>query len=538
MTISKLAVISALSLAAVCQDVTFQAGTRLVEMQVVVSGKDGKPVLDLTRDDFTLLDGGKPRPIAFFLAPAKLMETAPKAQALPAGLFSNRPEYAPAAPQSVTCVLMDDLNSGVEERTFIRAQVMQFLRSYNGRDPIALYTLRTRLAVVHDFTDDPVALIEKVKALRVDMVVGSAESVGDLQREAQAVQALMAQAMGVPAPDASADLSSMQQDDRIRITVRAMEQIARRLAGVPGRKNLVWIGNGMAMTTAAGMTQVEGTASPALRSYRAEYARAVRALNDAGVAVYPVDAKGLAGWTPAMAAGALSGRRSGSIAASQAMLTSMTQDTLSGMRAFAEATGGVVTRNSNDLAAGIRGALEDAKASYTLAFYAAEESAEERSLQLKLRGAGLQARHRKSYIPAPAGRADELSATDVQELLSSPIAPTAILLNARVERDGRTLKVLLQIEPNNVSMTKQGGKTTGELMMWLAQKKSDGRFSSTSGKMGFQLDEQQWTKAQSGGLVLTQEVTAAPDTVVLRIAVRDMRSGATGAVDVTVGRIP
>jgi VWFA-related protein len=525
MTIFKLAVISALSLAAACQDVTFQAGARLMEMQVVVSGKDGKPVLDLTKDDFTLLDGGKPRTIAFFLAPAKPAETAPRAGALPAGLFSNRPEYAPAAPQSVTCVLMDDLNSGVEERTLIRAQVMQFLRSYNGRDPIALYTLRTRLAVVRDFTDDPAALIEKAKALRVDMVVGSSESVGDLRREAQAVQVLMAQAMGAPAPDVSADLSSM-------------EQLGRRLAGVPGRKNLVWIGNGMALTTAAGMTQVEGTASPALRSYGAEYARAARAMNDAGLAVYPVDAKGLAGWTPAMAAGALPGRRSGSLAVSQAMLTSTTQDTLSGMRAFAEATGGVVTRNSNDLAAGIRGALEDAKVSYTLAFYAAEESTQERALQLKLRGAGLQARYRKSYIPAPAGRAAELSATGVQELLSSPIAPAAILLNARVERDGRTLRVLLRIEPNNVSMTKQGGKTTGELMVWLAQKQSDGRFSSTSGKMEFQLDEQQWAKAQAGGLVLTQEVAAAPDAVVLRIAVRDLRSGATGALDAAVSRIP
>lgn len=44
---------------------TFQAGTRLVEVDVVVRNRNG-PVIGLIKDDFTLLDEGKPQQISVF----------------------------------------------------------------------------------------------------------------------------------------------------------------------------------------------------------------------------------------------------------------------------------------------------------------------------------------------------------------------------------------------------------------------------------------------------------------------------------------
>src|SRR6476660_9788529 len=43
-----------------------KVATRLVQVNVVVTDKKGEPIRGLTKDDFTLLDSGKPQTISFF----------------------------------------------------------------------------------------------------------------------------------------------------------------------------------------------------------------------------------------------------------------------------------------------------------------------------------------------------------------------------------------------------------------------------------------------------------------------------------------
>lgn len=71
----------------------FHAGTRLVEVEVVVRGKRvgftaGRPVTGLTKDDFTVLDQGKPQRIDVFRAGTASAGT-PSAPLAP-GAVSNR----------------------------------------------------------------------------------------------------------------------------------------------------------------------------------------------------------------------------------------------------------------------------------------------------------------------------------------------------------------------------------------------------------------------------------------------------------------
>ena len=68
----RFAVVVALSIpvAAASQDTqerpTFRSGVQYIEVDVRVTDKDGRPVRDLTADDFTLLEDGKPQPITTF----------------------------------------------------------------------------------------------------------------------------------------------------------------------------------------------------------------------------------------------------------------------------------------------------------------------------------------------------------------------------------------------------------------------------------------------------------------------------------------
>ena len=83
---------------------TFRTGARLVEVQVVATVKGGQPARGLTEADFEVLENGKPQKIAFFAQPPERLVERP--QPLPAGLFTNRPEYSAGSPRGVTAIVL------------------------------------------------------------------------------------------------------------------------------------------------------------------------------------------------------------------------------------------------------------------------------------------------------------------------------------------------------------------------------------------------------------------------------------------------
>src|SRR5579863_1472029 len=85
---------------------TFHAGTRLVEIEVVVRDKQG-PVTGLTRDDFTLLDQGKRQRIDVFRAGQA--DTRKRTAPLAPGAVSNRVNSRGESLPSATVLLFDQL---------------------------------------------------------------------------------------------------------------------------------------------------------------------------------------------------------------------------------------------------------------------------------------------------------------------------------------------------------------------------------------------------------------------------------------------
>src|SRR5580692_6079493 len=88
---------------------TFSAATKLVEVDVVARGKDG-PATGLTKEDFTLLDNGKPQKISFFsvrVARTSGPVSGLAAVPLPAGAVSNRLERGGEVSGNTTVLLID-----------------------------------------------------------------------------------------------------------------------------------------------------------------------------------------------------------------------------------------------------------------------------------------------------------------------------------------------------------------------------------------------------------------------------------------------
>ncbi len=192
---------------------------------MIVRDKHG-PVGDLTKNDFEIFEKGKPRQIASFSI-ARASDRPQKASLAP-NTFSNRANGQGDAPVSATVLLFDGLNTTFKDQASARAQALGFLRSIDIGGPMAVYALGNDLRILHDFTEDPGQLAQALEGYRSQ------------------ISALLDNSQ-IPT-DSRGWLNQMDQrlqeytiERRVAITLSAMRAIANRMAGVPGRKNLIWV---------------------------------------------------------------------------------------------------------------------------------------------------------------------------------------------------------------------------------------------------------------------------------------------------------
>ncbi len=296
--------------------------TRLVEVNVVAQDSKGNAVTDLTRDDFTLFDNGKTVPIDVFSAIS--LETAPAAPTLPPNTFTNR-VGGPRAPSSVTLILLDGLNTRYEDQTWARAEVLRFLEKLQPQDRVAIYLLGEHLYILQDYTSNPKILLEilkKAKSRVSKELAGSAgpeatpgaARAGDLETALEQVGGVsgsgpgsaglnatglqLGGAMGAQAQEEAIFASFETHEssffvvDRVKRTLDALTAIANNLAQFPGRKNLIWVSAAFPVGIGSDQPRQPGDTRDQL-NFGHDVERAVRALNNADLAVYPVDARGL-----------------------------------------------------------------------------------------------------------------------------------------------------------------------------------------------------------------------------------------------------
>jgi VWFA-related protein len=146
---------------------------------------------------------------------------------------------------------------------------------------------------------------------------------------------------------------------RAELTNRAFITIANRLAGVRGRKNLVWVSSAFPLRF--------GT-----ETFVSELDEATRAINSANIAIYAVDARGL---TAPFANAAMIGevrksnhgrKADADLPPSMFEAEMRVRDT---MMSLADATGGRTFSMGNDISKAIRLAVNDARLTYVLGYY-------------------------------------------------------------------------------------------------------------------------------------------------------------------------
>lgn len=507
--------------------------TRLVQVNVVVHDRS-VPVGDLGKDDFLVLDRGVRRAIAVFNLETRRSAAAAQAPEPRGNVFTNDLARDAGTPASVTVVLLDGLNTRIEDQSYARKQVKAALGSLKPEDHVAIYTLGRTLSVLHDFTSDPRQL-EQVLARfrgRLDSAVDASEP-ESVHLGNKKVDDAINNALG--------NRADLYAADRARRTAEALEAIANHVAPLRGRKNLVWISASFPLGVGTDPATA-GRPAAERRAFHEEIERAERALNDANLAIYPVDARGLVGIPGALKA---EGSTTGVQAARSPLsrLTPAGQDT---MTALASRTGGKAFYNTSDIAGAIRQAIEDTEVTYTLGFYLSGDSLDGKYHELDVRvpgRKGLTVRSRRgyhAYEQAAPGPGEVKAAFD--EALWSPLEENGLSVRTRVERvprpDGESLELAVTVPAQQVSFEHADERWNGAIDLVTAQLDSEGRVLSASGETSaMTLKNDSYQRFLRNGIPLSKSLKLDAGAEQIRVVVLDRATGATGSLIIPLAEI-
>ena len=104
---------------------TFQTKVPVVLVDILVTDQHGNPIPGLTKTDFQVFEEGKLQTIASL----EEHKSGPVAQAeapQPPGVFTNSPSVVSA--DSVNVLLIDGLNTSMQDQTFVHAQILNYLK--------------------------------------------------------------------------------------------------------------------------------------------------------------------------------------------------------------------------------------------------------------------------------------------------------------------------------------------------------------------------------------------------------------------------
>jgi hypothetical protein len=324
--------------------------------------------------------------------------------------------------------------------------------------------------------------------------------------------------------------AGFQQDRAVETTMRAFLNIAWSMSGIPGRKALIWATGGFPFYMDSASSLPGGSLSLL-------YERTMKALNEAGISVYPVDVRGLVNYLP-VADPKFSGSNSGP-AMTQAILgrSWLHASTLGTLKDFAAMTGGSAYYNNDDLASGFKRAAGDSSSYYLLGYYIDTHNNKPgwRQLKVKTNRSDVEVRARNGFFVTNATmNPDAARKFDEESAVNSPFDSTGIPVTLRwigTTTAGEKKKIQFALNlPATGVVINEADKNHFDLD-FVAQANKDGvpvGSVAQIAKGDLTAEALLTTKAQ--GVVYRSALDLPPGKYNVRVVVRDNLSGKVGSV--------
>jgi VWFA-related protein len=422
----------------------FKANARIVVLDVVVSGRNSRPLTGLNQKDFQVSEDGHPQTITYFEVHNGAQPPQANPPVLQPNIYTNIPRVQPS--DSLTVLVLDSLNTPLDDQTHVRAQMLKYLKKIPAGRRMAIFALGTQLRLLQGFTDDPALLTAALNNQKNGKQVSPLLSTNaEAAATQETVGALMAHAAEAAAAmqQFSAEEDSTRSGVRLKLTLQALQQLAQYLGGMPGRKNVAWFSGGFPMVLLPDPDLPN--AFGAQRDDQQEVHKTDALLAAAQVAIYPIGAEGV-GADILYSAGADSRltqqqlSRPGWGQAQERNANHVAMDEM------AKDTGGVALYSTNDLADALDRVVAHGSYFYTLTYTSTNPATDGqfRKIQVQLANLrGYRLAYRRGYYADKTNTVQAAAAKPVADPAPDPLSPfmhsglpgsTQIPFTLRVER--------------------------------------------------------------------------------------------------------
>ncbi len=485
------------------QETTFIESTdvRVVNVDVYATTKDGSPVPDLSADDFEISEDGQNVELTNFYkvvegVPANQYVDTPESTGVPTEpdatpnpsvdprtLAATRPSV-PESQRLWLVVYLDNHNMSPINRTRVLSQLNEFIATNVGDGNQGMLVTYDQVLNVHQsFTDNAGTLLRAVD----DLIKASgrpttyARERADLLREIED-----AEQIGILPGRIRQYAQSVEND--LRFTLEALSEMVRSLAGLPGRKAVAYVSDGLPMAPGKDLYYAlrnKFNDAPTL-AYVSEFdmTRRLRQLeqisNSNRVSFYTIDATGLQ-----MPSGFSAENRGGTFANDlRSSVDSLHRDNFqNSIRRVALRTGGVPILNTNNAAPALRKVSATLQTYYSLGYAPPlQPDGRYHRIEVKVKRPGVQLRYREGYRAkdAPTLIGESLEAGMRFGLQSNP-------LQVRIEAapvepfsdDYQLLPLTIRIPIGNLSLVPQGEFHRSQIEVYFSALSEDGEISAT-----------------------------------------------------------
>jgi VWFA-related protein len=498
-------------------------GPRMILTDVMVTNDKG-PVRGLNKNDFSVEDKGKKQTISLFGITESGKLKIP-ATPLPAGIYTNRLNNKGEIQGTATVLLFDRANSDAGDQAFVRGQILKVLGALKDTDRLGFSGLGFKLQVIRDYNEDAAPLAKAARALQQ----GSTAPANFTAEEKEVFNGLT---------EALAPMQQLQPQARVNITYPAFRQVSRHLTGVEGRKNVIWISSEFPLTY--------GNDQARKKNDEAEVEAFKNVLLESNIVLFPIDPAGAGGSFNQTAEGAPTANEGSLMKGSMRNSTNTgsfttTDSSLMGTQTFlnlANATGGQVYRNVNDISPELKEVLSAAEYTYTLGFYPDEKTLDSKNHDIKItvKDTKLKPTYRKQYFAwGPATPQGQKPGVAIEELIADSLNATGIgmMAVANPAPDKPGAQVLdVRLTAADVRFDQTGDKFSPDFDVVIVSDNGKQRGTKTYTPA---LTADQMKVILEGGLNLSETLEPGAPGGYFRIVAIDKKTGATGSLMVAYG---